>query len=172
MDVYLRKQQAMKNNLPPIALQLTHLDAFFYECTTDGNTVSGLFEAHWAAQPFSVGIRTFLDSAYTKGCIADYDEKVGRVYISDQYEGTDPNAVEWIQQLLEFDADTTQKILKHAVWAEWEAELARLRREIASGVDPKASLGARIHRTYDTDFCDAILRLAEIIEAVNEPAAV
>lgn len=157
---------AMKNNLPPVACQLTHPDAFFYDIQVSENLIYGFFEAHEKGQSFHVATKVFLNCACELGYIADYDESVQRVYISDNFEGTDHPALAWVCDLIEANRDATQAILKAAVEFEFDQEITRLAREAASGL-ASSSVAKRIYRNVDSDFCDAILKIAGIIEAVE-----
>ena len=156
----------MKNNLPPVACQLTHPDAFFYDIQVSENLIYGFFEAHEKGQSFHVATKVFLNCACELGYIADYDESVQRVYISDNFEGTDHPALAWVCDLIEANRDATQAILKAAVEFEFDQETTRLAKEIRNGCN-LYDVRYRIYRSRDADFCDAIKTIAGIIEAVE-----
>ena len=154
----------MKNNLPPVALQLDHPDATFYNVVLDGDKVTGLFAAHDNDQPFEISFSTFLESAYKCSVIADYAD--GQIYIPG--DRTDRNARQWAEFWLVETAGTKDffTVLSDAVWSEFDAELTRLAREAASGL-ASSSVSKRIYRNVDSGFCDAILRIAGIVQAVE-----
>ena len=154
----------MKNNLPPIALQLSHPDATFYSVVLDGDKVTGLFAAHDNDQPFEIPFDAFLESCYKCGVIADYAD--GQIYIPG--DRTDRNARQWAEFWLVETAGTTDffTVLSDAVYSEFDADLTHLAREAASGL-VSSSVSKRIYRAVDADFCDAVLKLAGIIEAVE-----
>ena len=154
----------MKNNLPPVALQLDHPDATFYGVVLDGDKITGLFAAHDNDQPFEISFDTFLESAYKCSIIADYAD--GQIYIPG--DRTDRNARQWAEFWLVETAGTTDffTVLSDAVWSEFETELTHLAREAASGL-VSSSVAKRICRAVDADFCDAIKAISRIIEAVE-----
>ena len=156
----------MKNALPPIALQLSHPDAFFYEVSADSKTISGLFEAHDKGQPFEISVRSFVGSAYVLDYIDDYELQAGRVFVGDSSGGKDYPLDGWLQDFIE-RGNGLQAVLRHAVEAEFEAEMTRLSRVLNMGL-VSANFISRLSRSVDTEFCDAVTELAGIIQAVKE----
>lgn len=155
----------MKNALPPIALQLSHPDAFFYEVSADSKTISGLFEAHDKGQPFEISVGSFVVSAYTLDYIDDYELQSGWVFVGDSSGGKGYQLDGWLQDFIE-RGNGLQAVLRHAVEAEFETEMARLSRVLNMGL-VSANFISRFSRSVDTEFCDAVLALADIIRAAN-----
>lgn len=157
----------MKN--PPIALQLSHPDAFFYEVSVDSKNISGLFEAHDKGQPFEISVRSFVGSAYVLDYIDDYELQAGRVFVGDSSGGKDYPLDGWLADFIE-RGNGLQAVLRHAVEAEFETELDRLyailRSRNAILLVPRRL--SRLSRSVDTEFCDAVTELAGIIQAVRE----
>ncbi|MBK7338755.1 MAG: hypothetical protein IPJ00_22655 [Saprospirales bacterium] len=154
----------MKN--PPIALQLSHPDAFFYEVSADSKNVSGLFEAHDKGQPFGVSIESFLSSAYTLDYIGDFELKSGWVFVPDSSGGKDYQIYGWLADFIE-RGNGLQAVLHHAVEAEFESEITRLSTILRSRA-AMSSIIPRLYRRRDAEFCDAVTELAGIIQAVRE----
>jgi hypothetical protein len=150
------------NNLPPIALQLDHPDATFYRVGLSESTVSGLFQAHDNDQPFEVGFEQFLESCYKCGILDDVQG--GTVYIVG--DRTDRNARQWATDWLQENAGTENffKVIADAVQSEFDAELAGMALTLLSRTN-LSSIGDRLSRDKDAEFCDAVTALAGIIRA-------
>ena len=159
---------AMKNTTSfLIALQLNHPDACFYDLQVgDDGTVSGFFEAYETGVAFEVSLESFLWAAQRLNFLGDYDQRLQNVWVSDSFEGHECDALGWVESMVEFGDKDTQDILKDAIRVEFEEEVNRLAREIASGA-ASHSVTKRILRTVDADFCDAVEQLAGIIQAAN-----
>lgn len=153
----------MKNNLPPIALQIDHPDATFYSVVLDGDKITGLFAAQDNDQCFEISFDAFLESCYKCSIISDYAD--GQISIPG--DRTDRNARQWAEFWLVETAGTKDffAVLSDAVTSELFEELYGLLSEIERATP--ASIVRRIYRTEDSDFCDAVLKLAGIIEAVE-----
>lgn len=153
----------MKNNLPPIALQLSHPDATFYSVVLDGDKITGLFAAHDNDQCFEISFDAFLESCYKCSIISDYAD--GQISIPG--DRTDRNARQWAEFWLVETAGTKDffNVLSDAVTSELSEELSGILSEIERATP--ASIVERVFRRNDTAFCDAVLKLAGIIEAVE-----
>lgn len=160
----------MKNALPPIALQLSHPDAFFYEVSADSKNVSGLFEAHDKGQPFEVSLESFLSSAYALDYIDDFELKSGWVFVPDSSGGKDYQIYGWLADFIDRGGNggnALQEVLRHVITAEFYVEMTRISRFVCTGLISQSFID-RLSRSVDTDFCDAVTELAGIIQAVRE----
>jgi len=125
-------QPTTRTGLPHIYLQTLRPDSSFYDLTVGDESVSGYFESEGATgQEVCVDIKDFLAAALSLNFIMQYDEHLRWVYVDDNYEGREVDAIAWVENVVEFDGPATQAILRRVFEADYQAYKAALKETIA-----------------------------------------
>ena len=159
----MRKQTvtAMKN-IP--FLQIAK-DSFFSDLTFNGFEVAGVFEAPEAnkAISFIVSRMDFLDAAQRCNFLIEYDEDYnGAVCVEHMYDSYTMPAYDFIKEQLSVVDGNAQEILREYFRIVGERELQKLRRDLSADFPDKC-----ISADVDTDFCEAALRLAQVVKLTS-----
>jgi len=148
------------DNPLPVALQLDHLDASFFDIHVGEKSVWGKFEAH-DVQPFEVSLQSVMDAAYQEGLLTDVSAD-GTVW-----NATSPpdgmSGREWVEYFLDQFPGTTHffRVFKIAVEEEFATEL----HEIAVRL---SSFTGRVEELRLTEVLQAARDLTRIAGAVQK----
>lgn len=150
----------MANQLQ-ISIQLSHPDAFFYDLQPSREGVSGMFQGDDVI-PFDVSRLEYLEAARKLHYLGDYNELPGgKVWVSDSYEGRAEDEESWIEYTCE-EYRIANEILKEV----FRLRLEHLLKELFNSSFINTN-HERLKVERDADFCEAIVRLADIIRAMN-----
>jgi hypothetical protein len=148
-----------------IPFLLNDKDSFFSDLKYDGFEITGVFEAPESSKAieFAVSRHDFLDAAQRCNFLIEYDEDYnGDVCVEHMYDSHTMPAYDFIKEQLSITDGNAQEILREHFRIVGERELQKLRRDLSADFPDKC-----ISADVDTDFCEAALRLANIVRLTN-----